>query len=419
MSKVFRKVSLARLSSPEQLDQLITVAGSGAWLALLAVGVLLASVMAWAVYGRIPTTVSGGGILIKTGGIVNVVAPVDGQIEALYVSEGDLVKKGQIIARIAQPRLLDEIRAARAALTDLEERERQMTGMGAENVRFDVLAIEKEQAGLVQEIQITEKRLNWLEERRKLQAGLLDEGLITRQTLVDTENEISKAGLTIEQKRGAIKKLEARAQRLSAERDQERLRGQRDISEARRALDLKKAELEYSSRILSSHTGIVVELRAPQGQVIRPGNPVLSLELSGEDIQDLQALIYMPSGKGKQIEPGMLMRISPQTVKREEHGYMQGIVTHVAEFPSSKQGMMRHLENEGLVDQFFQAGAPIAVFADPIPDPELASGYRWSTPQGPPDRVYSGTLCSGSVEVENQAPISLVFPFLKKQAGLN
>lgn len=419
MSKVFRKVSLERLSSPEQLDQLITVTNSGGWIALGAIGLLIVTVMTWSVYGRIPTTVSGGGILIKTGGIISVVAPVEGQIEALYVSEGDAVDKGQIIARIAQPRLLDEIRAARLTLKELKDRDLALRNLDSESARLEVTAIDREIQGLRQAITVSRERLKWLKERQTLQKGLLEEGLITRQTLVDSENEASQAALKIEQNLAEIKKLEVRGERLSTSRDQESLNRQKQISDAQRRLELKQAELEFSSRILSSHTGRVVELRTPQGQVVGLGRPILSLELSGEDIQELQALIYMPPGKGKQIKPGMLMRISPQTVKREEHGYMLSIVTHVSEFPASKQGMMRYLENEGLVDQFFGESAPIAVFADPIPNPDVVSGYRWSTPEGPPNPVYSGTLCSAGVEVQTQAPISLVFPFLKKQAGLN
>ena len=122
MSKVFRKIALERLSSPEQLDKLITVTTPGGWLALLGLCLVLTLSIVWAIFGKIPTTVTGGGILIKSGGVVSVVVPVQGQIDSIYVREGETVRKGQIIARLSQPSLLDEIRSIRLELEEEESR---------------------------------------------------------------------------------------------------------------------------------------------------------------------------------------------------------------------------------------------------------------------------------------------------------
>ena len=418
-SNVFRKIALDRLSSPEQLDQLVTVTTPSGWTALLGIGALLVMTLIWGVYGKIPTTVMGGGILIKTGGVASVVAPVSGQIDSVYVREGDAVKKGQIIARISQPGLLDEIRQARIALDDLVDNEQQIADFGSTNYRLQLNSTIKERANLEQAIRADGERAKWLNDKITAQQSLLEEGLITKQTLIDTQNTLEEAKLAIEKNRGELKKLEAREQELAAERDQQLLASQQLINQARRDLELKEAELEFSTRVISSYTGVVVETTGFEGQVVSPGVPLLSLELTGEGIQDLQALIYMPPEMGKQIETGMLMRVSPQTIKREEFGYMLAIVTDVAEFPSSSAGMMRYLKNQTLVDQFAVDGAPIAVFADLIPDTDTVSGYKWSSPKGPPTRVFSGTLCGGSVEVRTQPPLSLMIPYMKKRLGLD
>ena len=154
------------------------------------------------------------------------------------------------------------------------------------------------------------------------------------------------------------------------------------------------------------------------GQVVTPGEPLASLELSGDE-HDLRALLYMPPDKGKQIKTGMRVRLSPRTVKREEYGFMYATVSQVAEFPSSPKGMLRLLENQALVEQFSSEGAPITVFAELEKDPTTPSGFKWSSPQGPPGRVFSGTFCNGSVEIRTQAPISLVVPYLKHKLGLD
>jgi hypothetical protein len=63
-SSIFRKESLERLSSPEQLDQLMQVVSPRSWLPLATLGCLLGLALAWSVLGRIPITASGQGILV-------------------------------------------------------------------------------------------------------------------------------------------------------------------------------------------------------------------------------------------------------------------------------------------------------------------------------------------------------------------
>lgn len=418
-SRIFRKVSLDRLSSPEQLDQLVSVTTPLGWVSLLGFLILLSTVVIWGFFGKISSMASGGGILIKTGGIINVAAHVRGQISNIYVAEGESIRKGQIVARVEQPVLLDEIRAERLALRELRIREKQIAEFGSENLRLQVATILKEKQNYQGSITHHQERLRWLDEKVEIQEKLLADGLITKQTLVDTKSDRESVTRSIEQDRAELKKLVARERQLIQQKERELLTSQQSISEAKRKLELKEAKLSLSSRIVSSYTGNVVEVRAAEGQIISPGSPILSLELTGRGIQDLQALLYLPPDQGKKIKPGMLVHVKPLTVKPEEHGFMLGIVTQVAEFPSSSQGMMRLLENQALVDQFSGAGAPIALFADLIPDAGTASGYKWSSSEGPPFKIFSGTLCSGSVEVDSQPPISLVIPLFKKQFGLD
>lgn len=63
--EIFRKVSLARLASPEQLDQLVKITTPRAWIALLAILALIGATAAWAFTGKVATRVSGAGVLLK------------------------------------------------------------------------------------------------------------------------------------------------------------------------------------------------------------------------------------------------------------------------------------------------------------------------------------------------------------------
>jgi len=107
--KIFRKVSIDRLSSPEQLDRMITVTNSRSWFILIAVGCILIAVIIWSITGSLSTNISARGMLVKSGGIIDICASDEGLISDIRVLPGDYVKKGDIIARISQDDLVDEI----------------------------------------------------------------------------------------------------------------------------------------------------------------------------------------------------------------------------------------------------------------------------------------------------------------------
>ena len=54
---IFRKQSLDRVSSPEELDQYLMVTGPGIWMTLTAIIVILVGVIFWMIFGRLNTTV--------------------------------------------------------------------------------------------------------------------------------------------------------------------------------------------------------------------------------------------------------------------------------------------------------------------------------------------------------------------------
>ncbi len=65
---LFRKESLERLSSPERLEQLMQVSRAKDWLFLATLGALVVLAVLWSIFGRLPITVNGRGILIRSQG---------------------------------------------------------------------------------------------------------------------------------------------------------------------------------------------------------------------------------------------------------------------------------------------------------------------------------------------------------------
>lgn len=165
------------------------------------------------------------------------------------------------------------------------------------------------------------------------------------------------------------------------------------------------------TRVISPHAGRVLEIKASEASQIDKGTAILSIELTGKDLKDLEAIIYVPPAEGKQIEPGMDARISPQTIQKQEYGFILGKVTSVGKYPATYQGMLRTLGNEDLVQALRAQGdglSPIEVRIQLIPSEQ---GYRWNSKREPDIDIQSGTPCDVKIIInDDRHPIDLVLP---------
>lgn len=415
MSTVFRKVALERLSSPEQLDQLMQITQPRSWLALAAWAALLLVALGWGIFGSIPTESVGTGILIRRGGVSDLVAAGTGQVEEVLVAVGAVIEKGQPVATIRQEglgRKVEEAETRRAALaTEYQDLLRYAEEQKALSVRNRA----QQRANLEQTIKTLEKDVEILSERIKAQRELLTDGLITQQTLLATEQELNAARDKLAGSRLDLGGLDL--ERLETEQQLEQQIEQRRGALRDVELELRelRAALAENVEVVSPYAGRVLELMADRGDVVSPGTPILSLEILSEE---LMAVLYVPASAGKQVRPGMTARISPSNVKREEFGYMLGEVLSVAEFPSTSRGMRRLLANDELVTKLLEQGPPIQVDVTLMRDGATPTGYRWSSSRGPELEISSGTLAEGSIVVRQDRPISLLIPTLRSRLGI-
>jgi len=109
MAQIFRKSSLEKLSSPEQLDRVIKITSSRSWLILAAMMILTISLVLWGLLGEIPTQVTSDGILLSSGGIYSVQNIVAGIVSDVQVEQGDYVQTGDVLVRLDLATYLREI----------------------------------------------------------------------------------------------------------------------------------------------------------------------------------------------------------------------------------------------------------------------------------------------------------------------
>ncbi|HSN86020.1 MAG TPA: NHLP bacteriocin system secretion protein [Thermoanaerobaculia bacterium] len=412
---IFRKVALERLSSPEQLDQLLQVTDPRGWLALAALGALLLTSLGWGVFGSIPTEATGEGILLRRGGVSSLVAAESGQVEELLVSVGDVIEKGQVVARIRQDELLRQIQDTRDRLADVRREYQDLLRYAGEQGRLRGRDLAQERANLQQSIRAYEREVELARERIAVEKDLLKDGLITKQTLLASEQRLNTAQDQLANARLELNGLELKGLDSAQQTGQQVEAREAQIRDLEIELRERQARLTETARIVSGRAGRVLELLVDRGDVVNPGTPLLNLEVVSEE---LQAVLFVPASAGKKVQPGMRVRVSPSTVKREEYGSMIGRVTWASEYPSTSRGMTRLLGNEALVQRLMQEGPPIQVNVTLEKDPKTPTGYRWSSSTGPSVQISSGTLATGSVVVREERPINLVVPRIREKLGV-
>jgi HlyD family secretion protein len=412
---IFRKAALERLSSPEQLDYLMSVTSPVGWLALSALAGVLFLIVLWGFLGRIPDTVSGSGILIRGGAVYDVSAGSDGFITQVLVKTGDQVKAGQVVAKMSQSQLELKIKSSQAQLKVLQEQDADMTGREDKNDAAALADYKKQDQALLDAIASYKVQIEADQKEFETKENLLQKGLTTQA-------EVNKARDALYGVKGQVADTQVKESQIGTDeiklaRDTQTSRNARlkEINSTKLQLQEYIAERDAGVQVLCNYSGRVIEKLVERGSPVVAKDRVITVE--AEDAPML-AVIYVPAAEGKKVLPNQEIRVSPSTVKAEEYGFILGKVTNVSYFPSTPEGMKVVLRNEELVKDLSTTGAPIEITGDLYQDRSTKSGYRWSSSQGPSTGIFSGTLAQASIVVDQKPPIDFVIPKIKEILGL-
>jgi HlyD family secretion protein len=414
--RIFRKVALERLSSPEQLDQLVPLTSPIGWTAVVALAALVAAAIVWSIFGTLPTSVNGSGILVSRGGhVFDAMASVPGTL--IDVAKlGTVVKKGDRLAALDDTELRQNLEHAAEVVKEKQADLAGLTRNFAEQIDLKHKNALAQRDNLARIIAAAEKRRAFYQDLLGKQDKIVQQGFLTQRFQEETRRSMDEADQLARSARSDLLRLDAEESDLIGRRDLAVLGAEQAVNDARRHAAELKIQLEQATEIVSPLDGVVTEIKARPGTVVAPGKPVLSIETAG---RGLELLLYVPPEVGKKVAPGMDVRIEPTTVKKEEYGTLLGKVVAVSDFPMTAEGMASVLQNPQLVTRFMEQGPPYAVRVELVSSPDSASGYRWSGGPGPSVKLSSGTTVRAAITTDRRAPISLLLPLLKGQTGLS
>lgn len=411
---MFRKAALAKLASPEQLDSLMQVTTPKGWMALAAALVVIASGIAWGTLGRTAERVRGAGILLKEGGIFAIESRGTGIVKEVMVGVGDDVRQGQVVVRVSQSEVSQDLRQNQALLADLRANAARSAELVRRNRDAELRSLAEDRTRLVKSTQTLMNQIEFLGSRLKAQTEAVDRGLITRDLRQATAQELEGAKSSLISNQSQTAQLDARESSIRNTAEQSIFNLDQEVRRTERQIEQIRHRLELGTQVLAPYTGRVVSRLVDEGQEVRQGMAVLYIELSD---QPLQAVAFIPL-QGARLRPGMTAQMSPEGITWEEYGYMLGEVVSVTQGPSNPDAMNRILRNSQLIQQFTAGGSVYEMRIRLKLDPKTPSGFAWTSRQGPTIKFGSGTLLQVQIPVEEKRPLEMVIPTVRKWIGI-
>ena len=465
---MFRKEALEKLSSPDELDQMLVIVGRKGWIALAAGGGLSVVLLLWAIVGAVPVTVDGMGVLISPGYVKPIQSKTHGMVAELRVRPGTVVKEGDILAVLSVPETRQQLAQARSVRTEVVRVNEETLKLDTSRVDLQVESIKVQSKLVRKEIKKAErlrrklvrqtrvynstqkknlertrtlskelneslkKRYGAAEKLRK--DGLASEQmvLIARTNLIENKRKLADLAVRLEELR--LSEIRSRQSELATQNriadlrlklldlqinrkklEQDKLRSAYALESEVRLVSDKESnlalQLDEAMYIRSPYSGRVIEVSVSFGQYIQPTHQIAVVELDADD-KKLKGLVYFPVKDGKKIGNGMIMQITPSIVERERYGSMQSTVVRVSEYPISRAAAATILGSAEFALAITGSTPVIEVEAELLKDPDTKSGYAWSS-KGPDLKLTPGTTITCRVTVERRSPISYVLPVLR------
>jgi HlyD family secretion protein len=466
--QMFRQEALERLQSPDEFDQLLVAVDRKAWLILLTLVAVCAAGIAWTVFGRIPVTVDGYGVLVNPGNVKGVQSPASGQVTSVEVRIGQHVARGDVLARLDQPELRKELEQLRAKKDNLIATHKAAVAMDRRRQKLEVDSSERQRQYIVQQIaklgqlsgMLDERNKTFVSEQRKnlnkteqLTVQLNDsltkrlktlrelklEGLSSQDLVLNaetsmTDSELRIANLGVQRQELEMRdiqreqshldnqnrlsdlalqlmQLDIAAQRLAQELTQNQQYRDNEMRDLENSISRGELRMDRESKVTSDCNGTVLEVAVQPGQVLGLGLRVATVEMD-DPSGKLTNLSFFAVRDGKRITARDSARVTPSTVQREREGSIIGTVRHVSAFPVTEESVVNNVGNAEIARSLLQQGGAIEVEVDLERDPSSLIGYRW-TSKGPDKKFSAGTTTTVRITIEQRAPITYLLPILR------
>ncbi len=354
--------------------------------------------LGWSVFGRIPEKTTSSGFITKPFLLASVgqSASSDGTYSSILVKPGDKVVKGQLLANLAFPALLQKVDEARTQLK---------IGKTQHQSQYETPSFQ-----------------NYLNEQ-KSSVDSSKKYLIAAQGIAKT-GAISETTV-----RNAKQSYQSSVQSLLSTQSKV-IESNSNIAKLETTLNAAITTQKEASNIYSPYTGIVLNIFRSSGQPNVPGKPLLQLEInangqpSPQQSDGLAVISFFTPTAAAKLLVGQEVHILPSNIQANTVGNVVGRVSEISLLPLTQSEASGILGSQELATELLQDNKNIQVTIDLEEDKQSPSGFKWINGSGPPSTRPSqfprvGLQAQVSVITKRIPPITLGVPALKKFFGIS
>lgn len=406
---IFRDEALAYISTPNDVNKLIRVMGSGTWILIVVFVVVMSLILGWLFWGSIPITIQGQGILIPKEGVFKTVNSPEGfnTIKELNVKAGQAVEKDEVLVVLDNPEVTKNIEVRTAYIADLKKKKEDLSKEAANSLKEKSANYANQKKIIDESVSSKVDFKKQLEKNLERQKAMLEKGYSSNQHVLDAESKLN--AIREEGHRNNEKLVQLQKELMV---DQENwAQKERDIalklSDEERGLNDLKTRQETTKIIRSPISGKVTGVYRKVRDNVPANEPLLTVSQGDDD--HLEALIYLNPLEGKEVKVGMKVYMIPTHLEKENLGYVQGEVLDVSPYPETVRSLMSTLQNEELVKKFTETSPPISARVKITKDPTKATNSSERKL-----KLSPGTWIYGRVILERRSPFAIIIPEIKK-----
>ncbi len=385
-------------------------------LALFSFFLLAIGTVAWGFYGSIPMRVTGfGEIAANDEGFYALMSPASGQVEAVNVVHGQSVSEGDLLIRLRQPDLADQIDSLKVQIKTVMAELDLLRSSDSETLALrDQLRV-LDSRRLAAQLDGAKAQVAFLEDQLSKQRGLVAQGYILRSTVNETEQALYSARVLRDQIQEDFKQqsLDDKQWRLQADMNEKVKTNQ--LVNLQEQLVVLDEQYKRNTEIRADRAGHVVAVNVVFGVAVNFGQSLVVLE--DDDSGAYKFVLFVPVTANRPIDPGMRVDVEPTTVDHDQYGWLVGKVTKIDNFVFTSDQIRNTLQNDEMVTKVTASGPVYRVHVDLERDPSTASGYAWTSRRGPPYRINIGGVGKAYIHVEDQSPIDYLLPLVDKLTG--
>lgn len=306
--------------------------------------VVIAALILFISFGNYTRKATVLGSLKPTEGITKIYADGTGIVSEIFVNAGDVVKKGQPIARLNRDQFMSDmeninefaVEQLQVTITSLEGQLINLTESYALEERQLMLHRDnmlESIESLGQQLSLTQEKYRIRESRFASMQGLADKDFVAgvemeqlKSELFDAELQVKQIESTLMDRQHTLDDINVKLTKIPSQKLFETEQIRQQIAQHSQALADARANRE--NIVVASTDGRVATILAEQGNPVSDAMPLLTLV---PEWSVMEAEVYVPASAISFVTEGQEVRLQYQAIPVQRYGTFPGTVKSISE----------------------------------------------------------------------------------------